>query len=239
MKRAAVTVSLILLAVVAQSAVRQRPTVVGRWNDRLARATDAYAHGSWSKGRDLANSVLGEMIELIASGPDAAHALATGFLLRAIGEAGTGHAAEATWDFGSAQALFPAFSGVDLQPYVPAATLLETWRYTSDGSSPVRVPEQRETPEGFTPPRYIRNEHPSYPGAKRYQCSSGKVEITSVITATGEVQAPQLSPGVDPVLAAAALNTVREWRFVPATVAGHAVAVNYILSVNFRVAGCR
>jgi hypothetical protein len=238
MKKIITATLLVLLSATAHPAVRQRPTVIDRWNDQLAKAKDSYSRGDWAKGRDLADSVLVEMIELIASGPDASSALATSFLLRAIGEAGSGETARAAWDYGAAQALNPAFASVDLAPFGRAATVLEPWRAKPREGEPAQASEHSATPSDFTPPRYIQNKHPSYPGAKRFQCSGGKVEITSVINEAGEVQAPQLSAGVDPVLAAAALNTVRDWRFVPAALGGHPKAVTYILSVNFRVLGC-
>jgi outer membrane biosynthesis protein TonB len=49
---------------------------------------------------------------------------------------------------------------------------------------------------------------------------------------------PQIERGTDPVLALAAFDALRQWRFEPARLGDQPVAVFFSLTVSFRVRQC-
>lgn len=219
-----------------------KPSLLLQWKDRLQVANASLQDGDWQKGRDVADSVLREMRDRIASGDASGDLLAVAFMFRSIGEAGMGDAESAAWDFGVAQTLYAPYAKVDLQPYGAAGEALTQWRYKdgspSDPDRP-RSPPASDRGEGaVTPPRKLSGNRPEYPLAKAASCIEKTVLVRTIINAQGRPESPSLPPGTDPVLGVAALDAVRTWRFEPATQDGKPVRVRFELSVAFRVRGC-
>lgn len=225
-----------------------KPSLLLQWKDRLQVANASLKGGDWRKGRDVADAVLREMRDRIASGEASGDLLAVAFMFRAIGEAGLQDAESAAWDFGVAQTLYAPYAKVDLQPYGAAGALLAQWRYA--GGAPSDPARQRPEPSGepseagepgdgrVTPPRKLSGNRPDYPLAKAASCIEKTVLVRTVINAQGRPESPSLPAGTDPVLGVAALDAVRMWRFAPATQGGKPVRVRFELSVSFRVRGC-
>jgi TonB family protein len=215
-----------------------KPSLVLQWKSRLQVANASLKAGDWKKGRDIADSVLREMRDRIASGDASGDLLAVAFMFRSIGEAGMGEIESASWDFGFAQTLYPAYGKVDLEPYGAAGTLLSQQRYV-DGAPPDPPRNQVDASVGtVNPPRKVSGPTPEYPLAKAASCIEQKIVVRAFIDAQGRPEKPSLPPGTDPVLGVAALDAVRMWRFEPATQDGKPVRVILELTVNFHVRGC-
>ena len=60
----------------------------------------------------------------------------------------------------------------------------------------------------------------------------GRVILKIVISETGQVTSVQVMRG-DPLLAQAAVEVVKSWRFSPATLEGKPIAVFRIVPINF------
>jgi TonB family protein len=73
---------------------------------------------------------------------------------------------------------------------------------------------------------------PEYPERARRTHIEGKVTIQAVITDKGEVKDPQLVSAY-PLLGAAAMAAVRQWRYQPACLKGIPTAIRYTIIVNF------
>lgn len=214
-----------------------------QWKASLHEANEKLQAGKWKKGRDIANSVLRKMRNRIASGDEAsAQLLAVAILFRAIGEAGLGDSESATWDFGVAQELYPEYSRVDLKAYGEAGLAMEGWRYTNGSPSLPdlsALDEAAAANEVVTPPRKLEGDQPEYPLAKAKSCVQSSIVVKTVIDDQGRTQFPIIEPGADPVLALAAFEAIRTWRFVPAKLNGKPVQVFYALTVNFKLSrGC-
>lgn len=219
----------------------ERPAVIAGWKERLQLADEKLRASEWKKGASIAGNVLVEMRERIAGGEGTAPLLGLALLFRAIGEAGLGELADASWDYGAAQALHPAYAEADLTPYGPAGAALAQSRLSRPPptNSASALVDQPQGDHHIIGPKKIRGDRPTYPEAKRDACVYGPTVIEAIINEQGTVEYPSIVSPSDPVLALTALDALRKWRFKPALLDGKPVRVYYNLTVNFRLPVCR
>ena len=91
----------------------------------------------------------------------------------------------------------------------------------------INLPEEAEVPVPDP-----GNEAPGYPEAARAAGIEGRVILKIVISETGQVTSVQVMRG-DPMLAQAAVEVVKSWKFTPATLEGKPIAVFRIVPINF------
>lgn len=85
-------------------------------------------------------------------------------------------------------------------------------------------------------PAYLRNPRPIYPSQARRRGFEGKVLIRAQVAASGECAGATVSRSSGhAVLDEAALTAVRQWRFVPASRGGRAVAADVEIPIVFRL----
>ncbi len=83
---------------------------------------------------------------------------------------------------------------------------------------------------------YLQNPAPAYPAMSRRLQEEGKVLLQVKVTATGTAEHVQIKQGSGyPRLDEAALNTVRQWRFIPARRGDEAVAASVVVPIVFRL----
>jgi protein TonB len=87
------------------------------------------------------------------------------------------------------------------------------------------------------PPRLIERVDPVYPPVAREEQRTGKVIVQAVVDAEGSVRAPVLLkvPEGCEDLAAAVVEAVSRWRYVPATLDGKPVPVYITIVTNFKL----
>lgn len=76
---------------------------------------------------------------------------------------------------------------------------------------------------------------PYYPENERQSRKEGQVSLHLVVDSQGAVQCPTVDASPGPAFAESALDTVRKWKFQPATLDGQPVAVVINVSVAFRL----
>jgi len=123
------------------------------------------------------------------------------------------------------------------------AVLLVWWRWQSgwadlESKVPVTVATSA-TPRLKIPPeemrRHLRHEvRPDYPEAARQAGVQGLVVLDAVVDETGVVTQTKVVSG-PPVLAAAAMDAVRWWRYDPYLVGGQPATVETTITVNFQL----
>lgn len=103
----------------------------------------------------------------------------------------------------------------------------------------VKISEQKSLNEpAFEPPRfnadYLHNPTPEYPGMSRRRGEQGRVTLKVVVSSNGEPESVQLdkSSGFE-LLDKAALNAVKNWKFVPAKSNHQSVMGTVIVPVKF------
>ncbi len=93
-----------------------------------------------------------------------------------------------------------------------------------------------EKGSGLSEPKVIEKSAPAYPDEARKEKVQGVVILDATITTQGETRDLATVQDPDPRLTAAAREAVASWRFEPARdAAGHAVAVRYQFTVNFKL----
>jgi TonB family protein len=234
---------LLSAAVWSRSARSQTPVGVSGWNDRLQTARAHLIAGEHRKALDIARTLQAEMVDRIASGSGAGKALALTTLTRSLAEAGLGDREAAEWDWYTAQTLDPAVLTLDLAPFGAAGATLKTFEdltKTFESRDPDEVKDSAKIcdPKKETcvqRPELIKRSDLSHPNALQAACAEGTVLVESIIGEDGKIRYPRLkdSPG-GPVMAFAALESLRSWRFKPATFEGKPVKVYYTLTVNFK-----
>ncbi len=118
--------------------------------------------------------------------------------------------------------------------------MMDPWRY-KDGAPSLQhppIPEGSTPSPTITPPRKIAGNQPDYPLAKAKSCIQSPVVVHTVIDEEGKTRFPAIEAGTDPVLALAAFDALRTWRFVPAKRGGKPVEVFFVQTINFKVRQC-
>ena len=81
--------------------------------------------------------------------------------------------------------------------------------------------------------KLIKQVHPVYPAGLKEQGITGTVMLRAVISTTGEPLNPEVVNTVDPGLAQAALDAVRQWRYQPTLLNGQPVEVVTTVKMTF------
>jgi len=108
-------------------------------------------------------------------------------------------------------------------------------------STPVAVPKIA-TPQrvrvsaGVTAGLLVRKVNPAYPPLARQARIQGTVILQAQISKTGEIENLQLVSG-HPMLAPAAIEAVKQWKYRPYLLNGEPVEVETQVQVNFTLAG--
>lgn len=83
-------------------------------------------------------------------------------------------------------------------------------------------------------PKLIHEVRPVYPPLARQARIQGVVKINAIVSRDGAVQSLQVAGG-HPLLLAAAMDAVRQWRYEPTLLNGEPVEVVLVVDVNFRL----
>lgn len=114
---------------------------------------------------------------------------------------------------------------------------------TADAAPPVAAPAAATAATKsatVTPPLfdvgYLRNPPPDYPAAARRRRLTGEVILSVQVTAAGLPQAVAVATSSGyTILDAAALEAVRQWRFVPAQSGGAPTAATVLVPISFKL----
>jgi TonB family protein len=111
------------------------------------------------------------------------------------------------------------------------AALLLVITFTSLAVAQVR-PERVSTVEGVMADRLVKKVSPVYPAMARKGRIQGVVVLQVEINKSGDVENLQVISG-HPVLAGAAIDAVKQWKYMPYLLNGDPIAVETRATVNF------
>jgi len=85
------------------------------------------------------------------------------------------------------------------------------------------------------PAKLLAMPHVAYPESAKTTGTEGSVVVNAVVLRDGSVGSATAFGGADPELAKAALENVRQWKYVPAALNGEPVETAVTVEVNFRL----
>lgn len=113
-----------------------------------------------------------------------------------------------------------------------AVALSDTAADTASGPPAMQSPHSADEK---TPPKILQKVQPAYPPEAREKGIQGIVVLQVVVDKTGQAESIHVKSG-DPLLAPAAVDAVRQWRWEPTIVGNQPVSVTTKITVNFKLA---
>jgi TonB family protein len=199
--------------------------------------------GRYLRAMRLARSAVEGLVQTLPGASADARPLAAMLALQALAEAGSAETGAALWTWAEALSLDPSLATVDHSRFGPAAAVLAASPLraaAADGQlaadEPGTVRNLFEVAAGarVALPRPDRTPPPDYPEGARAAGIAGPVILQVVVDRQGRPSSPLVLDSPSPVLAWAAAEAVREWRFEPAELGGRPVAVAFNLRIDFR-----
>ncbi len=132
----------------------------------------------------------------------------------------------------SARRLPDARSDSDPPTVVVAANNGEKLNNLSSAPTPLPTVDLRVS-QGVTEAKILRKVEPTYPQEAFTQRLSGTVSLTATIAEDGSVPEVKVLKG-EPILAAAAVAAVRQWRYSPFLLNGKPIAVQKAITIIFK-----
>lgn len=103
-------------------------------------------------------------------------------------------------------------------------------------STPVKpriaLPQRVRVSQGVMSGLVVHKVQPEYPGDAKGQHIQGTVQLNAIIDKEGNVASLELISG-HPLLAPAAIDAVKQWKYRPYLLNGQPIEVNTMVSVNF------
>lgn len=217
---------LALLALPTLAVAQESDARADRWSDRLGDIHTQLVEENYSEARDEAVSLTEEMLEHLGAGDDAEYTMAVVTAFRALAETGLGNSGDGLWFWRTATILYPAFAERDLSVYGESAEWLVSQDFRADFKPPVEITDVQ-------PPSVVESTPAPPPGALRdLETDDVEVAVEVIIGIDGDPREPRLveAPEV-PSLVFSVLDTLRQWKFEPATLSATPVAVGQTVVV--------
>lgn len=108
---------------------------------------------------------------------------------------------------------------------------------TEDGTGTAATPPSQpyDIANGVRPPTIVHRVEPLYPPLLQRIGKRGVVQIECIISQNGSLTDIRVIHASHPLFADAALAAVKQWRFLPGSFEGRAVATRFNFRVNFEV----
>ncbi|MDX1631704.1 MAG: hypothetical protein R3234_07575 [Thermoanaerobaculia bacterium] len=218
--------SLLLLGLPALVGAQESDVRADRWSDRLGDIHTQLAEENYTEARDVAVSLTEEMLDHLGAGDNAEYTMAVVTAFRALAETGLGNSEDGLWFWRTATILYPAFAERDLSVYGEPAEWLVSQEFRGDFQAPVEITDVQ-------PPSVVESMPAPRPGAiGDLETENVEVAVEVIIGVDGDAREPRLveAPEV-PSVVFSALDTLRQWRFEPATLSATPVAVGQTVVV--------
>src|SRR5258706_5652346 len=99
----------------------------------------------------------------------------------------------------------------------------------------IATPQRVRVSQGVMQSVLVKRVNPEYPSEARKGRIQGTVVMHAIISKAGDIATLDLVSG-DPMLAPAAIDAVRQWKYKPYLLNGKAVEVDTQIAVNFTLA---
>lgn len=224
-----------------------------RWQKDLEKADAFLRTGEWQKGEKAADGVVAAIVaHPTLPAKETAALLASALRLRGLGRIGQGQRDAGVWDLEMVWNLDPGGPGLDLSPYrleseslvselaCYRARLEELWHLPAvAGAPPCRkipteggrvVEEPMQVGGEVSRPQKIAGRMLAFFPAHLV----GSVKAELLIDEKGCARHPVILEGFRPLMVYTTLESMRDWKFRPAQLAGKPVPVYYRLTTTYR-----
>jgi TonB family protein len=230
-KKALFIASAVCIAMLAADAHAVQPGRAEEWNATLVTTSRMIKSGEYAKALPILSGLMTEMLRILGPSDATTYVLAVPLIQLALAEAGTGNQKAALWHWYMAQTLYPKTAESDLSMFGDPGTYLKK----NILKNPRRDDCRREHPEGYVPPKVVKNVQPVYPQGMRDFKVRGLVVIDVTIGADGIPREPRLVQPLATPVALTALEALRNWTFKPAEVKGKPIESTFCLTINFKL----
>lgn len=221
--------ALLLLVVMALPAVAVEKRIAERWGNNLVTTTKMLKAGSYPDALPILKKTIDEMLSMLGPGDETTYVFIVPLIQMALAEEGMGDHSAAIWHWHMAQTIYPKAAETDLSAFgVPGETLR---RNILSNPNPPACLHKREEPLA----KVLKPSSPKYPDGARLFRERGIVIVSLTISADGSVSEPRVVKPLPTPLTYAALESMRFWKFAPATVDGNAVQSSFCLTVNYKL----
>lgn len=197
------------------------------WRAQLGEAHAMLSKEEYEAARDLTRRLADDMLEHLGAGDEAEYTMAVVAAFRAIAEVGLGQREEGLWYWRIATTLHPSFAERDLTVYGDPAIWLTEQKYRAGYAAPPASSALME-------PRTQTSRPVELPGSMAdVKTDSVSLVVETIVGMNGEPREPRVvsAPEV-PALIYAALEGLKDWRFLPATLDGKPVAMAHQVTVE-------
>lgn len=242
----ALSISLLLGAPASEAAL------LPEWREPLLKAEALIEDGKYEKAERLTQRTVQDILDRAGTGTSVSATLASAVVLRAVATVGTGDEEYGIWLWHTALNILPEMQDLDLAKYGPPGRVLAEYPLDVKKSSDSKDSGATEEPESLEedeiqeedkiqeednevlPPKVVKNKKVKYPRGARAFRHTGKMAVLIIIDSEGRPHSPVIvDQAPAPTLAYSVLETIRQWKYEPATLDGEPVSVYYHLTVNF------
>ncbi|KAB2963420.1 MAG: energy transducer TonB [Thermoanaerobaculia bacterium] len=210
---------------------------VASYKHELKKIEDHLRAGEWQPAKDSSDRLLKDLIQEYSRGKGSRPLFGLTLAFRGIAESGLGDLVAATWDWTAAGLVSPESTQFDPSRFGAAGRALH------DGAGwPVEAKHlstYEGVQDGLVPPKKASGEHPVYSLTSREAGFEGTVSVQMVIDASGRpaavIRLDAKALNEHTAVVVSTLETIRSWRFEPATFDGVPVNVYWDLTVSYRL----
>lgn len=220
---------LLILLLVASPAAAVEKRIAERWGNNLVTTTKMLKAGSYPDALPILKKTIDEMLSMLGPGDETTYVFIVPLIQMALAEEGMGDHAAAIWHWHMAQTIYPKAADTDLSAFGAPGELLKH-NILSNPNPPACVDEK-----GKELAKVLKPFAPKYPEGARLFRERGIVIVNLTVAADGSLSEPRVVKPLPTPLTFAALESIRFWKFAPATVDGKAVESNFCLTVNYKL----
>lgn len=203
--------------------------------DRFKASGDALTAGDYAKALKVSDGIIRDFDALLGEGDGAEKWFAIAVAHKALALAGLGQNDEAIWQWHMALNIYPPLERSDLSMFGAAGELLKNNPLPAPPPSCPRVGDLVGKSK-VTAPVVIKRIQPEYAEGARLSRVRGIAIFESIITREGvisSIRAKKVLPA--PTLTYAAMQALRQWRFIPGKLDGDPVDVVFNLTINYKL----
>jgi TonB family protein len=214
--------------------------IIEQWQNGIRESSELLAAGNYPKSLKISNRIIDQMFDQLGPGEGETRYFAVVLVHKALGHAGLGQEKEAIWYWHMAVNLDPQLADTDLTKYGQAGAFLRNhpfvpwdiqgkWNGTDTGSHDGMVPRSIERA------KVVKRVEVKFPPGTRTFALEAPLNLDVSIDENGKVDAARLTRAFPAAtMSYAAFESVKNWRFQPATENGKPVKSDMFVAFKYK-----